>query len=901
MSPGRARALPPSLCHLPAIPFPIHRHRSYPRIHSSVDPRTTTRDVPPPNPLTMNFRHRLPGPLASILAVLLLHPVAGRGETPPHPAPLRAAIQELSRTWADEYPQGARYLARLDTLEGDLASPDATRRTRAQEELAALQREALLANPLLTRQPLLFVVRPQYKPDHHNTATFFPAAVREYNDGSFTPGGALRILDLRNGERLVTLLETRTGAIRDPEVRYDGHRIVFALRKDPADSYHLHEINADGTGLRQLTFARDVDDFDPVYLPDGGIAFSSTREPKYCMCNRHIMANLHRMDADGANIHQIGRSTLFEGHATVLPDGRLLYDRWEYVDRNFGDAQSLWTVHPDGTGHAIYWGNNTAAPGAVIDARAIPGTDQVLAVFGSCHDRPWGALAILDRNRGLDGPDPVVRLWPPDATKLIRQSGWELFDAFTSVRPKYEDPYPLGPGHFVASRMTGNGEEMGIYLLDLHGNEVLVHREAPGCFDPMPLGPKPRPAPIPVRRTYAGSTGTFYVQDVYEGTHMAGVPRGTVKWLRVVESPEKRYWTRPPWGGQGQSAPAMNWHDFNNKRILGQVPVADDGSAYFEVPAETFVYFQLLDADGMMVQSMRSGALVQPGERAGCVGCHEDRRQAPAPRHFSLAALRQAPSPLTGWHGPAREFNYLAEVQPVFDRHCVVCHDFGTEAGRTLTLAGDRDLVFNASYNELWRKKYVKVVGAGPPETQPAGSWGARASRLVSHLRTTPRCGGRLTSEDWDRLVTWIDLNAPYYPSYASAHPDNLAGRSPLDDTALARLETLTGIPLRQLASHTANRGPQIAFDRPDRSPCLARWTDTSAPDYREALALIERGADRLRAVPEADAPGFAASDIDRWREEKYQARRRAEERSRAALHAGARHYEQVGAEGAPR
>lgn len=161
-----------------------------------------------------------------------------------------------------------------------------------------------------------------------------------------------------------------------------------------------------------------------LYLPDDGIAFSSTREPKYCMCNRHIMANLFRMEADGANIHQIGKSPLFEGHSSLLPDGRLLYDRWEYVDRNFGDAQALWTANPDGTAHAVYWGNNTASPGAVIDARAIPGTELVLAVFGSCHDRPWGALAILDRRLGLDGPDPVVRTWPADAKKWVRQSGW---------------------------------------------------------------------------------------------------------------------------------------------------------------------------------------------------------------------------------------------------------------------------------------------------------------------------------------------------------------------------------------------------------------------------------------------------------------------------------------------
>ena len=313
----------------------------------------------------------------------------------------------------------------------------------------------------------------------------------------------MKCIDFSRSGEVKTLLQTAEGVIRDPEVFFDGSRIVFSMRKNVADSYHIYEINADGSGLRQLTFAKDVDDLDPLYLPDGSIVFSSTREPKYCMCNRHIMANLFRMDADGANIHQIGKSTLWEGHGSLMPDGRILYDRWEYVDRNFGDAQALWTVNPDGTSHAVYWGNNTASPGAVIDGRIIPGTERAICVFGSCHDRPWGALAIVDRSIGLDGVQPVVRTWPPEATNLVRQSGWQIFDTFTAVKLKYQNPFPLGEKHFLCSRMTGKGEQMGIYLLDLFGNEVLLHAEAPGCFDPMPLGPRSASAGDTTRRDYA--------------------------------------------------------------------------------------------------------------------------------------------------------------------------------------------------------------------------------------------------------------------------------------------------------------------------------------------------------------------------------------------------------------
>lgn len=810
-------------------------------------------------------------------------------------ASLRLAIADLRETFGERYSGGRNYLKRLELIESRLNPATAKEREMVRADFARLKRKALLANPLVSAQPILFVVRRQYRPDHHNTATFFPNAAHEYNNGAFTGGGALKLFDLGKSGAVEILLQFPEGVARDPEVHFSGRKIVFSLRRDARDSYHIYEVNCDGTGLKQLTFARDVDDLDPLYLPDDSIVFSSTREPKYCMCNRHIMANLFRMDADGANIHQIGKSTLFEGHGSLMPDGRILYDRWEYVDRNFGDAQALWTVNPDGSDHALYWGNNTASPGAVIDARIIPGTGQAVCVFGSCHDRPWGALALIDPALGLDGRPPVVRTWPAEAIELVQRDGWEIFDAFTRLRFKYEDPYPLSEKYFLCSRMTGDGERTGLYLLDVFGNEIRLHSEPPGCFDPMPLGPRTRPAMIAQRRDFESQEGYFYVADVYQGASMAGVKPGTVKYLRVVESPEKRFWTEPSWGGQGQEAPAMNWHDFNNKRILGTVPVEVDGSASFAAPAEKFVYFQLLDDNGMMIQSMRSGTMIQPGERASCIGCHEDHRRVQPPENGNTPrALRRSPDRLNGWHGPPRLFNYMAEVQPVLNRHCLSCHDFGQEAGDILNLAPDRGLVFNTSYNELWRRGFIKAIGAGPSDAQQAYTWGSHASKLVSALRRE-HCRVKLTPEEFDRVVTWIDINAPYYPTYASAYPENLSGRSPLNNGQLERLEQLTGVPLRQLASHTGNRGPQISFDRPKLSPCLAKISDRKNPDYMEALAIIRAGKEMLARRPEADGEGFQPCPLDQWREEKYLTRQAAEQRSRAAIRKGEKVYDQRG------
>jgi hypothetical protein len=441
----------------------------------------------------------------------------------------------------------------------------------------------------------------------------------------------------------------------------------------------------------------------------------------------------------------------------------------------------------------------------------------------------------------------VVRTWPPGAIELVDRGNYDIFQ---QVQPKYEDPYPLSDKYFLCSRMTGHGEEMGIFLLDVFGNEVLLHAEAPGCFDPMPLGPRARPPALTPRTALARSEGSFLVGDVYVGTGMEAISRGTVKYLRVVESPEKRFWTNPAWdGGTGQQAPGMNWDDFNNKRILGTVPVEPDGSAYFTVPADRFVYFQLLDERGMMIQSMRSGTVARPGETTGCVGCHEGRRSATAVAQTPQAA-RRPPSRLQPWHGPPRKFSYRAEVQPVFDKHCVACHDYGRPAGKKLNLSGDVGLIFNTSYVELRAKGYVRVVGAGPPQVLPPKHWGSHASPLVKtllagHGNAEIDRQVKLDRESVERIITWIDINAPYYPEYSTAFPDNLFGRAPIDMGQLQRLGQLVGLNL-------ADRGlvAAVSFSRPELSPCLASLANQQDPRRREAIAILESGRQKLAAPP---------------------------------------------------
>ncbi|MDR1964828.1 MAG: hypothetical protein LBQ50_13730 [Planctomycetaceae bacterium] len=789
--------------------------------------------------------------------------------------------------------------------------------------------EAARKNPLLNEHPILYVAREQYRSDHHNTATIFQKG--EINEKSFRGGSSLRLWNPKD-DSVQILLEVPEGIVRDPCLSFDATKLLVSIRRNSHDDYHIYELNGkwnvkgssplvvkpetnlDGTGLKQLTFLSGVSDIDPLYLPTGEIVFSSTREPKYCMCNRHIMANLYKMNGDGSNIRQIGKNTLFEGHAALTPDGRIIYDRWEYVDRNFGDAQGLWITTTDGFNHAIFWGNNTASPGGVIDAKIVPGSSSIfVAIFGACHDRPWGAVALVDRQKGIDGKQAVLQTWPPSAIDLVDEGGYETFtevfqyDKFRNVQPKFEDPFPLSADWFLASGMTGQGEKTGIYLLGRDGTMQLVHKDndVSGCFDPTPLAPTVPPPVNTQEADLTQSTGNFYVTNIYEGFGMKNVQKGSVKFLRVIESPEKKTWSPKGWSnGHGEQAPGMNWYEFINKRVLGTVPVEEDGSVHFSVPADTFLYFQLLDEQGRMIQTMRSGVIIRPGETNGCVGCHEDRLATFPPLPNTPKALTKPPQPMNGWYGSPRLFSYVKEVQePVFDQYCVSCHDYGKiEQNPTKpNLAGDLNTIFNTSYVELYKKELIKVVGAGPHVKLKPYTWGSTQSKLADVLlkgHPNPAIDAKrkelglyidrqTNPEAVDRVLTWIDINAPYYPTYLTSFPNNRFGRCPLSDDQLNRLATICGYKNNFRSGGSDGQTDldwAVSFTRPELSRCLAKLAKDS-PEYKEALSIIVSGKNSLAATPRGEDPNTVPiPQRDAKQQAKYDFLRNIEQQMRKAI-----------------
>lgn len=248
--------------------------------------------------------------------------------------------------------------------------------------------------PELAGKSVVFVERKQFPQDHHNTANIFQLG--EINEGAWNAcagNSAMYKADFDSSGNLAAirkLVSSKDGIVRDPEISFDAKKIVFSMRENLGDSYGIYELDLPSGKFVRLTRVAEACDIDPAYLGDGSIVFASTRAAKYCGCNRHIMCNLYKMDPDGANIVQIGNSIEFEHMPHVLRDGRILYTRWEYVDRNFSGAQGLWTCNPDGTAHALYWGQETKQP--CLNAVQMPESTTVAGNIGLVPQYCLGSL-----------------------------------------------------------------------------------------------------------------------------------------------------------------------------------------------------------------------------------------------------------------------------------------------------------------------------------------------------------------------------------------------------------------------------------------------------------------------------------------------------------------------------
>ncbi len=597
--------------------------------------------------------------------------------------------------------------------------------------------EKALTGPLANVEELIFATRMAYDDSHWyaNIGYYCEDENKKAYAGNGAPGvGKLYRLNIRSGETSV-VFDAKGGGVRDPQVHYDAAKILFSHREAGAEHYHLYEINVDGSALRQITFG-PYDDFEATYLPDGDIIFVSTRCKRWVNCWMTQVATMFRCDGDGKNIRQVSGNTEHDNTPWVMPDGRILYTRWEYVDRSQVDYHHLWTMNPDGSSQAVYYGNMHRGT-VMIDAKPIPGTGKVAAVFSPGHGRNEhrGPMAIVHARQGPD----------------------EASAAHIPLRKMHiQDPYPLSEDCFLVA------QDQHIHVMDGQGNKDVLYRNTceGALHEPRPVMRRERERVIPSRVHADRPVGELALMDVYMGRNMAGVQRGDIKKLLVLELLPK------PVNFSG-GPDLLTWlGTFTLQRVVGTVPVEADGSAYFEVPANRSLFFVALDENDLSVKRMQSFMSVVPGERLSCVGCHEQRSGSPLnPGRDAVLATQRPPSAIETFDGFPDVIDFHRDIQPVLDRNCVGCHNFEQHEGH-MSLAGDLGATFSHSYYALYAKLQV-ADGRNGLGNQPPRSIGSSASALMKKIDGSHH-DVEVSAHDRRMLWLWLESGATYAGTYAA-------------------------------------------------------------------------------------------------------------------------------------
>ena len=610
------------------------------------------------------------------------------------------------------------------------------------------------------------------------------------------------------------------GSFSTPSISFDGKTLYFAFadfsavvpegaphrslyemmergHDDEIDAYlrreegkfHLFKMNLATGGAEQITFGPN-DDFDPVEIPGGDLVFVSTRRGGFARCTDPFepveTATLHRLAKDGS-VKTLSWHETNEWNPSVLSDGRILYTRWDYVDRPAPRFMNLWVTNPDGTGAKALFGNYTENVIASLQAKEIPGSNKILFLGSGHHLASGGLLAILDPSKMKYDPetsedtlDCVEVLTPELGFPETRVQNADRYLLHVSEH-YYYSPYPLSEDFYLTAyshdpnggQLTHNrwdpgscGEsysagKLGLYYRDRFGNLELIYAD-PRVSCRYPIQVKARPVP-PIAASQlpkeAPAEGTFVLSDVYDS--LAPMPKDRpIKELRVFQifSHAPEYPADTPRLGVPYSA--------NGRAFLGTVPVEEDGSAHFKVPANTPLYFQAVDAEGKAVRTMLSEVYLQPGENRGCVGCHEQILTASENVPAQRKAFQRPPSRLSPGPAGTAPMSFPVFVQPILDRACVSCHD-GREDGVKPDLRGIVETEpFSNAYNGLaeyvrwyeWGNKSIARVASFP------GGAGADQSPLTAILDDGNH-GGKISLSDADRraLYLWMDANVPFY------------------------------------------------------------------------------------------------------------------------------------------
>ncbi len=726
----------------------------------------------------------------------------------PWPAVVEQSIERAVRLAESLQAHGVEvqsYRDRLQQVQRDVAAWDqATGEAlwkSAYFQVRQTTRELALANPLLDFEQVLFVKR---------APSMFPHLSDQYYGWWARPGGGVYLLEgLKSDKPIVRSLTESwpAGNFLRPDVSYDAKRVVFAYsaydasvanegdkrNKDNVPEevfYHLFELELQSGVSRQLTHGK-YDDFDSRYLPTGEVLFLSTRKGQFLQCTQAnseqtLAANLpdsyvrcggddyrpvpvftmHTISPDGQSMRPVSAFETFEYTPSVANDGRLLYCRWDYIDRFNGHFFSLWSSNPDGTNAQLVYGNYTKAPQATMEPRSIPGSNKILFTAAAHHSITGGSLVLLDQTKGNEGEEPLTRVTPevpfPETEANIGSfyaNPWPLSEDFYLVSWSHGALPPHG--RYEDERNPVNAQ--GIYLCDRFGNLELLHRDPQiSSMTPVPVKPRPKPPVFSSMVEWSGEqVGSVVLQDVYHG--LQGIGPGEVKRLRIV-------------GAVPKVQPHMNVprlgvsSEETGKFVLGTVPVESDGSAFFRIPSGVPVFFQALDENGMALQTMRSLTYVQPGQTLSCVGCHEPRQSTPTEQ--PLLAMQRGPSKITPGPDGTWPLRFDTLVQPVLDQKCLECHHAAGEdplAAKTdLSHLNAWQTLLNYAGNDL--SNLVFERDASIPGENPA-----RRSRLLQYLRSDSLHSQiELNEQEIGRLAAWMDTYGHMLGAFSDEQEEQL-------------------------------------------------------------------------------------------------------------------------------
>ncbi len=689
-----------------------------------------------------------------------------------------------------------------------------------------------------------------------------PTHVYTYHVEGLEAGGGLYTMSLGDG-KLTRLVDSSNGLILDCQVSYDGTQVLFSWKRTMQESFGIWRIRADGSGLTRV-IDHASNNMNGCWLPDGGIAFVSDRKPAFAYCWTSTSPVLFRADGDGRNVTKLSANYLTDFTPSIMEDGRILYSRWEYVDRPAIPIQSLWALNPDGTALAGVFGNRVLSPATFMEAKDIPGMPGHLLCVMTSHNGPCrGAIGLLDLSKGGNAQAAIRNLTPEVAVGPVGDAG-----AGNAMRGPYESPVPLDARYYLVSRE-------GTILLRDYAGTASVPLRAPdqglGFYSTQPLRSRPLPRsphPAPGARPTA-PWATLVMHDVTSGLGDTVKP-GEIKRLAVVQEMEKDIRASVDQRQFGFQFPVVSCGaTYAPKRVWGFADVEADGSAHFKVPAGVPLYFLALDGAGRAVQRMRTFTHFMPGETQSCSGCHADRNYvSPASVRGtrSLAAGRPAQDLTEPEWGSGDGFSFARVVQPVLDARCVRCHD----ETAALDLSGDRTDYFNVAYENLARRG-TQAEHGGDAQGGMAGfgkspytswipsfngcesnilqvepkSWGSPVSRLAEVVISGhPDAKGKtrltLTAGEQLKILMWIDLNVPFYGTSQSRQPD-LRGCRRILPPGLDEV-------LKEVAARRKITLPTtfyVRLDHPERNPFLAvplakgEFTSPEDPDYQRILACF--------------------------------------------------------------